>query len=426
MQGVDWSRAPDESAAESARLDRSGNRYAAWPDETGAEGSRLSRQGNAYAHWPDETGAEAARLDRYETKARFLANASKVWAAEDAAANRAGLAQQHRAADAYRSELRQKGEDALRLSGGPRGGTGAAYGDASVWNMRDASAALRSRAPESTFGYGFGLGSRSVLDGVPITTEEKIGRGLGELWAGAKSSVYTMTGARSFDLAAAELKAGNYGFAALHSMQSVGEAGLTLLGLGVGSVRTSAAVMQFPGAEATAAARATYVGNAEVGAGRTLSTYTGDVYSPDFVGPVQWKYFYRGDATARTNFLSSIAQERGIRATTEFLDSHAGGTFSDIYAQHGVGSQGLPTIGVSDNRLVAEYFARGPSQTQNGFVTTFRMEAREAERLAIPNWDNPVSFTERNPLIGMPEREFLFHVQIDPKNVVKQVPVGPR
>jgi hypothetical protein len=167
------------------------------------------------------------------------------------------------------------------------------------------------------------------------------------------------------------------------------------------------------------------VGNAG-SAGRTLSTYTGDVYSPDFVGPVQWKYFYRGDATARTEFLSSMAQERGVPAATEFLNSRATEPLSNIYAQHGIGSQGLPTIGVSDNPLVAEYFARGPSQTQNGFVTTFRMEAREAERLTIPNWDNPMSFIEPNPYIGLPEREFLFHVQIDPKYVVKQVPVGPR
>ena len=150
------------------------------------------------------------------------------------------------------------------------------------------------------------------------------------------------------------------------------------------------------------------------------------MYSPDFVGPVQWKYFYRGDATARTDFLSSMAQERGVQATTEFLNEQVGGRLSNIYAQHGIGSQGLPTIGVSDNALVAEYYARGPSQTRNGFVTTFRMEAREAERLAIPNWDNPMSFEMANPAIGLPEREFLFHVQIDPKYAVKQVQLGPR
>lgn len=119
VRGVDWSRAPDESTAESARLDRSGNRYAAWPDETGAEGSRLARQGNAYAYWPDETGAEAARLDRYETKARFLDNAAKVWAVEDAAAAKLALAQQHRGADVYRRELAEaRARDRFNFSDG--------------------------------------------------------------------------------------------------------------------------------------------------------------------------------------------------------------------------------------------------------------------------------------------------------------------
>ena len=64
MQGVDWSRAPDESAAESARLERSGNRYASWPDQTDAESARLGRSGNPYAYWPDQTDAETARLGR--------------------------------------------------------------------------------------------------------------------------------------------------------------------------------------------------------------------------------------------------------------------------------------------------------------------------------------------------------------------------
>ncbi|MBQ0929759.1 hypothetical protein [Ideonella alba] len=64
--GVDWSEAPDESAAESARLGRAGNPYAYWPDETGAETARLERSGDRYAYWPDETEAEGARLLRNE------------------------------------------------------------------------------------------------------------------------------------------------------------------------------------------------------------------------------------------------------------------------------------------------------------------------------------------------------------------------
>ncbi|WP_197334564.1 hypothetical protein [Ralstonia syzygii] len=160
--------------------------------------------------------------------------------------------------------------------------------------------------------------------------------------------------------------------------------------------------------------------------GWSVRPYSGDVYSSDFVGPVQWKSFYRGDASARTDFLSSMAQERGIQATTEFLDSHAAGGFNDIYAAHGIGSQGLPTIGVTDNQAVAEYFARGPAQNQNGVVTTFRLEARDAERFAIPNYENPQAFFEPNPHIGLPEREYLFHTQIDPKYIFQQVPVGPK
>jgi hypothetical protein len=154
--------------------------------------------------------------------------------------------------------------------------------------------------------------------------------------------------------------------------------------------------------------------------------YSGDVYATDFVGPVKWEYFYRGDATARTEFLSSMAQERGVPATTEFLNSRSSAQFNDIYAEHGISSQGLPTIGVSDNRLVAEYFARGPGQNQSGFVTTFRLESRDAAKFAVPNYENPQSFFEINPSIGLPEREYLFHPQIDPKYIYQQIQVVPK
>lgn len=159
--------------------------------------------------------------------------------------------------------------------------------------------------------------------------------------------------------------------------------------------------------------------------GRT-ATYTGDVYAADFVGPVEWKYFYRGDATARTEFLSSMAQERGMPATTEFLNSRSTGQLDDIFAEHGIGSQGMPTIGVSQNKQVAEYFARGPGQNQNGFVTTFRLESRDAATLARANYENPMSFFEVNPLIGLPEQEFLFAPNIPKKFIVNQVPVGQK
>jgi hypothetical protein len=284
-----------------------------------------------------------------------------------------------------------------------------------VWSFRQAVLDQRryeaTHAAPSSFSYGFNLGDRSVLDGVEVTAGEKVGRALGETWSGFKQgsiNLYsTMTGLNSFNQAGANLRAGNLWAAGAYTVVGATEAAATLLTFGTGGATRATAQT----AQELAAARATYLG---------------DVYSPHFVGPVQWKYFYRGDATARTEFMSSMAQERGVPAATEFLNSRATEPLSNIYAQHGIGSQGLPTIGVSDNPLVAQYFARGPSQTQNGFMTTFRIEAREAERLAIPNWDNPMSFMELNPYIGLPEREFLFHIQIDPKYVIKQVPVEPR
>jgi len=121
-----------------------------------------------------------------------------------------------------------------------------------------------------------------------------------------------------------------------------------------------------------------------------------------------------------------MAQERGISATNDFLSGRSSAQLNDIYAEHGIGSQGLPTIGVSDNLSVAEYFARGPSQNQNGFVTTFRVESRDAANSAIQNYENPQAFFEINPSIGLPEREYLFHNQIDSKFIYQQVPVGAK
>lgn len=102
---VDWSRAPDESAAETARLDRSGNRYAAWPDQTDAETARLARSGNPYAAWPDQTDAESARLGRYENRARVLESMQRAWDAQDATRHAAFLKQQNSGAMAYRQQL---------------------------------------------------------------------------------------------------------------------------------------------------------------------------------------------------------------------------------------------------------------------------------------------------------------------------------
>jgi hypothetical protein len=172
------------------------------------------------------------------------------------------------------------------------------------------------------------------------------------------------------------------------------------------------AVSQFAGAEVNAAAR---------------TTYAGDVYSSRFVGPVQWEHFYRGDATQRTSFLSSMAQERGLLASTEFLSNRSGVPFTDMYATHGnIGSQGLPTIGVSKDPIVADYFARGSQQNQNGFVTTFRIESREAQSVAFRNFENRYDVFNINPNIGRMEQEYIFHNQIDKKYIFQQQPVRSR
>ena len=83
-----------------------------------------------------------------------------------------------------------------------------------------------------------------------------------------------------------------------------------------------------------------------------------------------------------------MAEGQGVPAATEFLDSRAADGFSEIYVQHGTSSSGLPTIGVSDDPLVAEYFARGPNQDQAGFVTVFRMSEADANALANRNYEN--------------------------------------
>ncbi|MCH7344474.1 hypothetical protein LZ017_13910 [Pelomonas sp. CA6] len=154
----------------------------------------------------------------------------------------------------------------------------------------------------------------------------------------------------------------------------------------------------------------------------------GDVYSPDFVGPVQWEYFYRGDSALRTEFLSSMAQSNGVHAAESFLSTRSTGAFGDILAEHGVSSSTSPFVSTSRNPRVAEYFARGPSQTQDGVLTTFRVEAREAAALMdqgrlVQNTENPMSFFEPNPAIGLPEAEFLFGPAINPRYIYQQVPV---
>lgn len=160
--------------------------------------------------------------------------------------------------------------------------------------------------------------------------------------------------------------------------------------------------------------------------GKTTAQSTADIYSLDFIGPIDWKYVYRGDATLRQEFYSSMAQEQGVANATKYVNSLSANEVSDMFASHAIGSQALPTIGVTDSRAVAEYFARGVSQSQQGYLTIFRIERREAERILTPNYENPYAFFETNPAIGLPEREYLFQIKIDPKYIFEQQQVVPK
>jgi len=50
----------------------------------------------------------------------------------------------------------------------------------------------------------------------------------------------------------------------------------------------------------------------------------------------------------------------------------------------------------------------------------------EADRVLISNHENPYAFFEPNPAIGLPEREYLFQIKIDPKYIFEQQPVAPK
>lgn len=127
-------------------------------------------------------------------------------------------------------------------------------------------------------------------------------------------------------------------------------------------------------------------------------------------------------ATRRASFVSSIAEEQGISASRfNYLNRESNGLLDDLFDYHGnVGSQGLPTIGVSTDRAVAEYFARGPRGNQAGFVTEFKMQRHEFESLAKRNYENRRDVFDINPNIGKQEQEWLFNSFIPDSAVVKQ------
>jgi hypothetical protein len=72
---------------------------------------------------------------------------------------------------------------------------------------------------------------------------------------------------------------------------------------------------------------------------------------------------------------------------------------SEVRSSHGLSSGDSPYIRLSQDREVAEYFARGPKQDQAGFVSEFRIEQREFESIATRNYENPQAWFEPNPFI---------------------------
>ena len=117
-----------------------------------------------------------------------------------------------------------------------------------------------------------------------------------------------------------------------------------------------------------------------------------------------------------------MSQMKGTGASTEFLDSMSSVASNDFRATHGVSSSASPYVSTTKNPVVAKFFAKGPIGTQNGVVTTFRVETREAALLQeqeklVANFENPMAFFEPNPLIGLPESEYLFLDEIDPRYI---------
>jgi hypothetical protein len=278
---------------------------------------------------------------------------------------------------------------------------------------------LKLTETEGGFWRGLVGDKRNVFE-TPAPWSEEVGlgvRALGEFIAGPLIELGNQY--RDVYSAASGATGGwRSAFAQQVSDGSYGGAALTELGVISGAVPMAGAMIK----------GLVWAAPESVGSGLSVKPYTGDVYSTDFVGPVRWDYFYRGDSTLRSDFLSSMAQIRGTDGANTFLNGLSEGAHMDVLAEHGVTSAMSPYVSTSKNLMVAEYFARGVGQSQNGFVTTFRIESREAEALReqgliVPNYENPMAFFENNPQIGLPESEFLFRSQIDSRYIYQQNPV---
>lgn len=153
------------------------------------------------------------------------------------------------------------------------------------------------------------------------------------------------------------------------------------------------------------------------------------------MGPVEWKTLYRGDASPTTEFLSSRAQLEGVDTARARLSSLTDRNIANELRDHSISSQRSDFVSVTDDLSVAEYFARGfNGANTNGVVSTFRIEAREFNRLDLFssdasllrfNSDSDLTLFGNPALGGRSEREFLFETQIPKRYFFDQRPINP-
>jgi hypothetical protein len=97
--------------------------------------------------------------------------------------------------------------------------------------------------------------------------------------------------------------------------------------------------------------------------------------------PAKWQYLYRGDAIPRATFTSKLTDEIGSNAVQKHLASYTPGEVSDLYAMHGINSNGSPFVSITSDPLVAEFYATQGGKLHHGFVTTFRLSEKESRLL---------------------------------------------
>jgi hypothetical protein len=155
------------------------------------------------------------------------------------------------------------------------------------------------------------------------------------------------------------------------------------------------------------------------------ATYSGDVFAANFMGPRKFEVFYRGDETLRSEFLSSMAQRDGIQKADSFLAGLNDESTRISLINHSYSSEGSALISTTQNRRVAEYFARGENQSQQGFVTEFRVPA--GNQADVFKYNEFSEFNMRpNPKIGLTEQEYVVPGRIDTRYIHDQYQVSPR